>query len=178
MADVRPGAGAIVLLLGGARSGKSRRGQILAESMGPRRLYLATAEARDGEMTTRIAHHQAERGVGWTTIEEPLDLAGAIAAADPEPPLLVDCLTLWLSNMMERERDVPAAMTAALAAARARTGAVLFVSNELGFGLVPDNALGRAFRDAQGRLNQQVAQAADHVELVVAGLPLVLKAAS
>ena len=165
------------LILGGARSGKSRHAQALAEASGHALLYLATAAAGDGEMRERIAQHKAERGPRWRTIEEPLALAPTLLrAAQPHQIILVDCLTLWLSNLMLAGRDI-AIETAALAAALPQLrGNVLFVSNEVGSGIVPDNRLARDFRDAQGRLNQSMAAACGHVSLIVAGLPLVLKA--
>ena len=168
---------AVTLVLGGARSGKSRFAESLIERHGAG-LYLATAEAGDGEMAERIAHHRARRGEQWTTVEEPFDLAGALRSnAGPSRPILIDCLTLWLSNLMHANRDVEAEM-ANLTAALPFSGPVVFVSNEVGFGIVPDNALARAFRDHAGRLHQAIAEKADLVVFVAAGLPLVLKNAS
>lgn len=162
------------LILGGARSGKSRHAQAIAEGLGPRRLYLATAEAHDAEMAERIGRHRAERGAGWRTVEAPLAVPEAILAADADA-LLVDCLTLWLSNLMFAGRD-PEAETGRLIAALDRAACpVVLVSNEVGMGLVPDTPLGRRFRDAQGRLNQRVAAAVPAVAFVAAGLPLRLK---
>lgn len=164
----------LTLVLGGARSGKSARALVLCS---PPRTFIATAEALDGEMADRIARHKAERPADWGLVEAPLDLSAAIATAGgQETTLLVDCLTLWLSNLMHHERDVEAETEALLAAIAAAPGRVVLVSNEVGMGLAPMNALGRAFRDAQGRLNQRVAAAADLVEFVAAGLPMVLKA--
>lgn len=164
---------AITLVLGGARSGKTRHALGLAEALpGPLR-YIATAEALDGEMAERIARHQAERGPRWTTLEAPLDLAGALAQAGG--PALVDCLTLWLSNLMLAGRDVDAEAEHLVAALRAAAHPVILVSNEVGLGIVPDNALAREFRDRAGRLNQAVAAAAGRVVFIAAGLPLVLK---
>lgn len=170
------------LVLGGARSGKTSTALAWAESLGPRRVYLATAEALDDEMAARIARHRAERGAGWTTVEAPLDLAPALLAAaedapDAAPPdaLLIDCLTLWLSNLMHHGRD-PEVEAAALIEALSRCAVpTLLVSNEVGLGLVPETPLGRAFRDAQGRLNQAVAAAVGNAVFVAAGLPLALK---
>ena len=164
------------LVLGGARSGKSAYAERLIRDASPCATYLATAEAGDGEMAERIAHHRAARGTGWVTIEEPLDLVATLRrAARPDRPVLVVCLTLWLSNLMQAERDI-AAETAALAASFGDLpGPVVLVSNEVGQGIVPDNALARAFRDHAGRLHQAVAAAADQVVLVVAGLPMMLK---
>lgn len=161
----------LTLILGGARSGKTARALSLAH---PPRAYVATAEPGDAEMAARIRRHRAERGPDWGLIEAPLDLAEAIAAA-PEATLLVDCLTLWLSNLMAAGREPEAETARLLAAIAARPGAVILVSNEIGLGLVPMDALSRRFRDAQGRLNQAAAAAADRVEFVAAGLPLRLK---
>jgi adenosylcobinamide kinase/adenosylcobinamide-phosphate guanylyltransferase len=169
----------VTLVLGGARSGKSAFAERLVRDSGLARAYVATATAGDDEMAARIAHHRDARGTGWRTIEEPLTIAQAIereAAADRA--VLVDCLTLWLSNLLETGRDIAAEtakLTAALCGAPHGRGLVVLVSNEIGMGLVPDTPLGRAFRDAQGRLNQTVAQAADNVAFVAAGLPLWLK---
>ena len=166
----------LTLILGGARSGKSARAQALAEAAGRRRCYVATAEAFDDEMTQRIAAHQAARGAGWSTLEVPLDLADAISGAgQASDVVLIDCLTLWLSNLMHHERDIADETGRLLTAARACPVPVIAVSNEVGLSIVPENPLARAFRDAQGRLNQDVAGAADIVELVTAGLPLKLK---
>lgn len=164
----------VSLILGGARSGKSARALSLADR--PPQVFIATAQALDGEMAERIRLHQAERGVSWGLVEEPLDLAGAIRENAAEgATLVVDCLTLWLSNLMHHGRDV-AAETEALGGVLAVTPCrVVLVSNEVGMGLAPVNALGRDFRDAQGRLNQRIASVADHVEFIAAGLPLVLK---
>jgi adenosylcobinamide kinase/adenosylcobinamide-phosphate guanylyltransferase len=164
----------LTLVLGGARSGKSRHAEMLIA--GAAAIYIATAEPRDDEMRARIAHHRARRGPRWTTREEPLDLVPVLfAEARPERPILVDCLTLWLSNLMLAGRDV-AAESAALIAALARLGGpVVMVANEVGLGIVPDNALARAFRDHAGRLNREIAAAADRVVFIAAGLPLVLK---
>ncbi|WP_112321319.1 bifunctional adenosylcobinamide kinase/adenosylcobinamide-phosphate guanylyltransferase [Oceanibium sediminis] len=163
------------LILGGARSGKTARALALAEAASPRRVYLATAEAFDGEMRERIERHKAERGTGWRTVEAPLDIAPAIAGCAGEEVLLIDCLTLWLSNLMHAEREVEAETEALISALGKAPCPVLLVSNELGLGLVPETPLGRRFRDAQGWLNQQVAAVADRVEFVAAGLPLALK---
>jgi len=164
----------VSLVLGGARSGKSARALALAG--GPPRVFVATAEALDGEMRSRIARHQAERGGSWGLVEAPLDLAEAVREnASEGVTLLVDCLTLWLSNLMHHGRDVEAETAALIETLSAAPGRVVVVSNEVGLGLVPETALGRAFRDAQGRLNQRVAAMADHVEFVAAGLPLALK---
>ena len=165
----------LTLVLGGARSGKSRYAEQLIEAAGGKPVYIATAEARDEEMRERIAQHRARRGKGWTTVEAPLELAHAIGALGPGGPALVDCLTLWLSNAMLAKRDLARDCDALIAALKQSAAPVVAVSNEVGLGIVPDTALGRAFRDAQGILNQRVAQIGDRVVLMAAGLPLVLK---
>jgi adenosylcobinamide kinase/adenosylcobinamide-phosphate guanylyltransferase len=179
MADrkiVRAGLPAATLVLGGARSGKSRYAERLVEAAADSGTYCATAEAGDAEMAARIAAHRARRGAFWRTVEEPLALAAAIAAeARHERPLLVDCLTLWLSNVMLAGRNVDDEVAALAAALRLAAGPVVLVANEVGMGLVPETPLGREFRDAAGRLNQKVAAVADRVVFVAAGLPLVLK---
>lgn len=166
----------VTLVLGGARSGKSRFAEDLAAASGLARTYVATAEVWDDEMRERIAHHRARRDGTWTTVDAPLDLPEALPAASGRDRIvLVDCLTLWLSNVMLAGRDVEAAIDALLAALAAISGPAILVSNEVGSGIVPDTRLGRDFRDHQGRLNQRVAAIADRVKLVVAGLPLDLK---
>jgi adenosylcobinamide kinase/adenosylcobinamide-phosphate guanylyltransferase len=166
----------LTLVVGGARSGKSRFAEGVVTALPAPWIYVATGEAWDAEMTERIAQHVRRRGAGWTTRETPLDLADFLIslAADPAP-VLVDCLTLWLSNVMHAGRDVAAEQARLLDAMAAPGGPVVVVSNEVGLGIVPDNALARAFRDAQGRLNAAVAARADRVVLVAAGLPLTLK---
>ena len=169
-------SGEITLVLGGARSGKSRLAEAIIAGENQAAVYVATAQARDEEMAQRIAAHRDRRGGIWRTWEMPLDLAqdlpGLLHSADP---VLVDCLTLWLSNIMGAQRDAEAeiaALTATLAQARAP---LVLVSNETGLGIVPDNALARRFRDLSGLMNQQIAAAADNVLFVAAGLPLVMK---
>ena len=164
------------LILGGARSGKSSRALALAESSGQKRCYIATAQALDAEMSARIATHQAERGEGWRTLEASLDLADAVTEATRDSDVvLIDCLTLWLSNLMHNGRNVSSETTGLIAAMNAAPTPVIVVSNEVGMSIVPENRLAREFRDAQGRLNQHIAAAADVVELVAAGLSLKLK---
>ncbi|KTE39276.1 MULTISPECIES: bifunctional adenosylcobinamide kinase/adenosylcobinamide-phosphate guanylyltransferase [unclassified Sphingopyxis] len=165
-----------LFVLGGARSGKSRYAQARAEAIAGRHIFVATAEAYDAEMEERIARHRADRDARWTTVDAPYDLPAAIADhSAPDAVLLVDCLTLWTSNLLLAGRDIDAA-TADLCAAIARfEGHVLLVANEVGLGIVPDNALARAFRDAAGRLNQAVAATTAEVVLIAAGLPLTLK---
>lgn len=167
----------LTLILGGARSGKSAHAEALIGARGG--LYVATAEAGDAEMAERIARHRLRRGPAWQTLEEPLELAAALGrAAGAGRPILVDCLTLWLSNVMAAGRDVEAE-TARLGAALASSAApIVVVANEVGLGIVPDTPLGRAFRDHAGRLNQAVARRADRVVMVVAGLAIPLKAAA
>ncbi len=170
----------VALVVGGARSGKSRYAVELASRFPPPRLYLATAEAGDEEMAARIAQHRRERGEGWDTVEAPLDLAGAIHGAQGRcQVILADCLTLWLSNWLIRG-DRPALERACdeLTSAVSQTATpLILVSNEVGWGIVPDNPLAREFRDQAGRLHQHLAAAADLVVLLVAGLPLTLKSA-
>jgi adenosylcobinamide kinase/adenosylcobinamide-phosphate guanylyltransferase len=166
----------ITLVLGGARSGKSRYGERLVEAAASSGIYCATAEAGDAEMTERIAAHRARRGPFWRTVEVPLVLAPAIAAeAAPERPILVDCLTLWLSNLVVAGKQPDEEAQLLCRSLREAGGPVVLVSNEVGMGLVPETPLGRRFRDAAGRLNQDVAALADRVVFVAAGLPLVLK---
>ncbi len=171
----------VSLVLGGARSGKSTYAEKLATGTlfggTPKpALYIATAEAGDVEMATRIMAHRARRGANWTTIETPLALDEAVLAnAVAGRPILVDCLTLWLSNLMHAERDLDEAADELVRALEGLAAPVVFVSNEVGLGIVPETSLGRAFRDAQGRLNMRMAERADRVILLTAGLPLVLK---
>lgn len=171
-----PVAARTVLVTGGARSGKSLYAEGLVNASQRERIYVATCTPFDDEMRQRIDRHRDQRGEGWRTIEEPRDLAGVIAAESTEGrAILVDCLTLWLSNLIFAEAD-PEAETARLAGAlRAAPGPVVLVTNEVGSGIVPDNALARRFRDEQGRLNRRIAELADVAVLVAAGLPLVLK---
>lgn len=168
--------GPVHLILGGARSGKSRHAQSLAESFSGSLLYVATGEAYDDEMAARIARHRDDRGPRWQTLEAPLALAEAVRAQSaPDRLLLVDCLTLWCSNLMHVAADVPAATADLVAALAEASGPILLVANEVGLGIVPDHALARAFRDAAGHMNQAIAAAADHVTFIAAGLPISLK---
>lgn len=167
----------VTLVLGGARSGKSRYAEGLVEAQGGPWIYLATATAGDEEMAARIAEHQRRRGNRWQTREAPLDLSGALeAAAKPNTTVLVDCLTLWLTNILLAELNVENECEKLVAALPGLKGPVVFVSNEVGLGIVPENALARRFRDAAGRLNQAVAETAQSVVFVAAGLPLAMKA--
>jgi len=139
-------------------------------------VYVATAEAHDREMAVRIAEHRRRRDEGWRTVEAPLDLPGAVAVHGSDgQAVLIDCLTLWLTNVMLAGRDLVTEQQRLVTALHDADGPVVVVSNEVGFGIVPDNALARKFRDAQGRLNMQVAAIADRAVLIAAGLPLILK---
>ncbi len=162
----------LTLVLGGARSGKSALAERIVQAHGGARVYIATAQAFDREMEARIAAHQVGRGDGWKTVEAPLELADALLDVSGDEIVLVDCMTLWLSNVMLAEQDEEIALEAVLDTLK---GQVVLVSNELGMGLVPETPLGRAFRDAHGRMNQRLAQVVDNVVFVAAGLPLVLK---
>jgi adenosyl cobinamide kinase/adenosyl cobinamide phosphate guanylyltransferase len=165
----------LTLVLGGARSGKSRYAEQTVMASPAPWIYVATAEAFDGEMTARIAEHRGRRGGQWQTVEAPLDLAAAIANAPSSQAVLVDCLTLWLNNLMYKERDIDAETERLEAALAERQAATVLVSNEVGSGIVPDNAVARRFRDLQGRLNQRIAARAGRVVLLVAGLPMFVK---
>lgn len=162
----------LVIILGGARSGKSAFAEGLVNEP---RTYIATAQAFDDVMCTRISQHQTDRGAGWNTIEAPLDLVGAVQTAPLGDSILIDCLTLWLSNIMLAEMDIDTEIDRLLEALTAAPQPIVCVSNEVGMGLVPENALGRRFRDAQGMLNRKLAERADLAVFVVAGLPMVLK---
>lgn len=171
---VTPG-GKLTFIVGGARSGKSAHAEGLVTACPAPWTYIATAEAYDGEMRERIALHRSRRGEGWTTVDAPLDLVGAIEALPVGRPVLIDCLTLWLSNHMLAECDIEAKCQGLADVLSRPRGPWFVVSNEVGQGIVPDNALARRFRDAAGRLNQQVAAVSDTVLLMVAGLPLKVK---
>ncbi|MCA1336591.1 bifunctional adenosylcobinamide kinase/adenosylcobinamide-phosphate guanylyltransferase [Pseudooceanicola marinus] len=162
-----------ILVIGGAASGKSEFAEALVCGLGPERLYLASAEAQDAEMEAKIAAHAARRGAGWQVVEAPLDPAPALAAA--QVPVLFDCATMWLSNQLFSGADLGKAQAELLAALAACPASVVTVTNELGQGIVPADALTRRFREAQGRLNIALAREADCVVQVVAGLPNVLK---
>ncbi|QOZ35281.1 bifunctional adenosylcobinamide kinase/adenosylcobinamide-phosphate guanylyltransferase [Bradyrhizobium sp. CCBAU 53421] len=165
----------VILITGGARSGKSRRAELRARSFPGQPVYVATAEALDAEMDERIAMHRARRSRDWIEREVPLDLVEALAETDGGGARLVDCLTLWLSNLLHAERDWSREVTRLADALPRQHSPVIMVTNEVGFGIVPDNALARTFRDAAGLMNQSIAGAADEVEFVVAGLPMKLK---
>ena len=165
----------IILVTGGARSGKSAIAERLIGGLGNTPIYIATAEARDDEMATRILQHQARRGPEWTTLNAPLDLVAALTESNGRGPRLVDCLTLWLSNLMLNDANWEAATAELTAALADQRTPIVFVTNEIGGGIVPENKLARAFRDAAGLLNQRIAGAADEVYLAVSGLSLQLK---
>ncbi|ADY27715.1 Adenosylcobinamide-phosphate guanylyltransferase (plasmid) [Deinococcus proteolyticus MRP] len=167
----------LVFVTGGARSGKSSFAERLAAGRGGPVTYLATAQAFDGEMRERIARHRVDRPAGWSTVEEPLDVPAALAAAAPGTVLL-DCLSLWVSNLMLAGWSDGAVLDAAarlLTAARQREGLTVLVTNEVGFGIVPENALARRYRDLLGWVNQRCAAESDQAWLLVSGLPLALK---
>jgi adenosylcobinamide kinase/adenosylcobinamide-phosphate guanylyltransferase len=170
---------ALTLIIGGARSGKSALALSLAEDEAGRRggtpVMIATAEALDDEMAERIARHRAERGPAWRTLEAPLEVAGALASLTAQDAAVIDCLTLWLSNLMFAEADLDAAADALLSTAAASPAAVVMVTNEVGMGIVPENALARRFRDEAGRLNRRVADQAERVIVMFAGQALTLK---
>jgi len=164
------------LVLGGARSGKSAFAERLVAETPATRVYLATATAGDDEMRERIAHHRARRGGGWRTIEEPLALVETLAREDrPDNAILVDCLTLWLSNLMHAGKNADVESRQLAVCLREASAKIVLVSNEVGLGLVPETPLGRAFRDAQGRLNQVIGAAVSNVAFIAAGLPIWLK---
>jgi adenosylcobinamide kinase / adenosylcobinamide-phosphate guanylyltransferase len=170
----------LTLVLGGARSGKSRHAEALIEEAAGDAVYLATAEPGDGEMAARIQHHRDRRAMQsatrWRTVEEPLALAASLAEmVRRDRPILVDCLTLWLSNLLLADRDLRAETAALVAVLPGLPGPMVLVANEVGLGIVPENALARRFLDEAGMLNQAIASVADRVVFVAAGLPLVLK---
>jgi adenosyl cobinamide kinase/adenosyl cobinamide phosphate guanylyltransferase len=165
----------LTLVIGGARSGKSSHAQSLARATPAPWVMIATAEALDAEMRERIALHKASRGEGWIIMEAPIDLAGAITQAPTQAPVVIDCLTLWLSNLMLGDHDLDLAVIGFETALRARAAPTILVANEVGLGIVPETPLGRAFRDRAGSLNQRLAARAGQVVLMVAGVPLKVK---
>ena len=177
--------GKLILVTGGGRSGKSAYAQGLAEAWPGPRAFVATCPVIDPEMSERVRLHQLARSSSdWRTIEEPLDLASAVLSAREQPVVLVDCLTLWVNNVMYAagqqnelisEADIACRCEPVLQAAHNHGGSIIFVTNEVGMGLVPENPLGRRFRDLAGRVNQIVAAACDEVILVVCGQPLKIK---
>ncbi len=165
----------ITLVLGGAASGKSAFAEGLVMQTDAPRVYLATSQVFDPEMQAKIDAHVVQRGPDWHTIEAPLDTANVLGAIQPDQVVLLDCATMWLSNHLLGEHDIKDATRDLLAALSACKGRIVIVSNEVGMGIVPDNKLARRFRDAQGKLNQKLAEASDLAVFVVAGLPHVLK---
>lgn len=163
------------IVLGGARSGKSAFAEGLVNKLGKAKVYVATAQAFDTEMNDRIKSHQIRRDSSWTTVEAPLDIESALRNVAPDTVVLLDCATLWLSNHLLAGSNLDIVCDQLVAAISECIGAVVVVSNEVGFGIVPENAMARQFRDAQGKLNQQLAATSDLAVLVVAGLPVVLK---
>lgn len=170
-----PSPRSVTLVLGGARSGKSRHAEALIEARPAPWRYIATAAAYDDEMRDRIAEHRARRSTDWQTVDAPRDLAGALADVPAGTPVLVDCLTLWLTNQILADADMSAERERLIQAVHAFDGPLVLVSNEVGLGIVPDNALARRFRDEAGRLHQALAADADHVIFMVAGLPMTVK---
>ncbi|MES0882204.1 bifunctional adenosylcobinamide kinase/adenosylcobinamide-phosphate guanylyltransferase [Roseibium sp. SCP14] len=164
------------LVFGGARSGKSRFAETLAVRSGLEKVYVATGAAFDAEMAERITAHRQQRGPGWVTVEEQMDLTAALEReCAPQRVVLVDCLTLWLSNLTFSGGDIGLETDRLCEAIRNLPGSCIFVSNEVGMGIVPENRLSRSFRDAQGRLNQDIAEVCSQVVFVAAGQPLLLK---
>lgn len=165
----------VTFVIGGARSGKSAYAESLAKSARAP-IYIATAEHTDGEMSGRIALHRDRRGKRWRTVEEPVELSAVIALADEKNGfVLVDCLTVWLNNLLFHEEDVEAHLSALSETLAETRGHVVLVANEVGLGIVPDNALARRFRDIAGRVNQAIARIAGEVVFIAAGLPMQLK---
>ncbi len=179
----------VTLVLGGARSGKSSYAESLAHG---RKVYIATAQAFDDELRERIAKHQEQRGDGWETVEAPLDLANTLNSLSPSSrrkpgpmaetsantkvdTVLIDCITVWLGNLMHHGKDIRAEVAALCDALKSTTADIVIVSNEVGLSIVPENPMARKFRDEQGLANQRLAEVADHVVFVAAGLPLKLK---
>lgn len=165
----------LTLVLGGAASGKSAFAETLCFQTSKPRVYIATAQAFDDEMRKKISDHRSQRGAEWLTVEAPLNIATALAARTKDEIVLLDCATLWLSNVLLAEQDIAAASTTFIAATTNCAAQIIIVSNEVGHGIVPDNALARQFRNAQGRLNQSLAAQSDLVIQVIAGLPQILK---
>ncbi len=166
----------ITLITGGARSGKSRFAERLMAARPARHAVVATGTAGDAEMAARIERHKAERDPTWEVIEQTISVRAAMRnAARPDRVVLLDCLTLWISNLMGEKRDVEAEVQGLVGTLQNAAGPVIVITNEVGLGIVPDNALARAYRDHLGRANQSVAAAADCVLLMTAGIPLALK---
>ncbi|WP_313200244.1 bifunctional adenosylcobinamide kinase/adenosylcobinamide-phosphate guanylyltransferase [Rhizobium sp.] len=169
-------SGKTALVLGGARSGKSAFSERVAEATGLERHYIATGRAYDDEMRERISRHQEDRGPSWVTHEEPVELSHTLGAIDrPGRVVLVDCLTLWVTNLMMEGEDIPMRCAELAAQLSSLDSRIIFVSNEVGLGIVPENRMAREFRDHAGRLHQQIAASVDEVFFVAAGLPLRMK---
>jgi len=164
-----------ILITGGARSGKSAYAEARTLGLGAAAVYIATAEAHDDEMRARIAEHQARRGAEWTTLNAPLTLVQALRDSDDDAPRLVDCVTLWLTNLMLADRDWEAEVAELTALIPDLRAPVIFVTNEVGAGIVPENALARAFRDAAGLSNQRIAAVCDEVWACICGQPMRVK---
>ena len=164
-----------ILITGGARSGKSSWAEERTRAFAPPMVYIATAEPLDDEMADRIARHRARRGPEWRTVNAPLDLVGALEESDGGPPRLVDCLTLWLSNLMLAEHDWETATERLADAIAAQRAPLVLVTNEVGAGIVPENALARSYRDAAGFTNQRIARACDELWFCVSGYPMKVK---
>ncbi len=165
-----------ILIIGGARSGKSSHALVLGEILDGNRIFVATAQRSDDEMNARIDHHRQERGDLWETIEEPVAICDVIHSNDGgDVTVVVDCLTLWLNNLMLYDHDVDTEIACLVDRIRDFRGDLIIISNELGMGLVPDTALGRSFKDTHGRMNRLVAEVCDQVLLMVAGIPITVK---
>ncbi len=169
------GISQLTLVIGGAASGKSAFAESLVLQSQKSPVYIATAQVFDDEMAAKVARHRDLRGTGWTTIEEPINVGQALEQITAGQAVLIDCATLWLTNLLLGKHDIAAASANLLGAMRRCRGPVVIVSNEVGYGIVPENALSRSFRNAQGTLNQTIAAEADTVVTVIAGLPMVLK---
>ncbi len=169
--------GKIVFITGGARSGKSSFALKECSKLPGRKAFIATMEPLDGELIKRVNEHKAQRGPGWTTFEEPVEIAGLLEKLDGHGAILIDCLTLWLSNLMMRGRDVEAESEKLVTAIKKTSGtkSIFIVSNEVGMGIVPENKSGREFRDMAGTLNKRMAEAADEVYLIVSGISVKIK---
>lgn len=167
--------GAKIFVVGGGASGKSAYAERVVRGFGKPKTYIATLQPYDDEMRDKVIKHRSDRGPDWTTVEAPMDLTGALTVTRSDHIVLIDCMTLWLTNVMLAERDVRREIDAFLTVLTEREGDVVIVSNEVGMGIVPDNALARRFRNAQGGLNQRLAAVCDPVVTVIAGLPLALK---
>ena len=164
-----------ILVTGGARSGKSSFAEKRTKQLGSSLMYIATSEIIDSEMEKRVAEHQARRGSEWQTLHAPLKLAEALSETDGKGPCLVDCLTIWLNNLIFHNEDTVVATKELIKVLEKRSDPVVLVTNEVGSGIVPENALARRFRDEAGRMNQIISQVADEVYLSVSGIPLQIK---